>query len=124
MIRSIRWLAGIACAMLSVAALANLQTLRSQARAGVPKAEFELGELYQFGVGRPDHLHKALKWYRRAEAHHVARAGVLARRVEDLLAAGRHPATPVPVRHAAAGKAAAGAARPRAAGAGTALTGH
>ncbi|MDA8389422.1 MAG: SEL1-like repeat protein [Gammaproteobacteria bacterium] len=103
MIRSIRWLAGIACVVLSTAAAANLQTLRAQARAGVPKAQFELGELYQFGVGRPDHLQKALKWYRRAEAH-VPRAALLARRVAAQLAADTHARVAQPLHRAPAAR--------------------
>ncbi len=80
MIRSTRWLAGIACALLTTAAAANLHTLRAQARAGVPRAQFELGELYQYGVGRADHLEQALKWYERAQAK-WPRAGVFAHRL-------------------------------------------
>lgn len=72
-------LGGLACG-----AHAGLKTLRRQAEKGSPQAEFQLGELYQYGVGRPDHLIHALAWYDRA-APHVPRAAVLAKRVAALL---------------------------------------
>lgn len=63
---------------------AGLKTLRHQAEKGNPQAAFRLGELYQYGVGRPDHLIHALAWYERA-APHVPRAAVLAKRTAALL---------------------------------------
>lgn len=63
---------------------AGLKTLRRQADEGNPKAELKLGELYQYGVGRPDHLIHALVWYDRA-APHLKRAAVLAKRTAALL---------------------------------------
>ncbi|HUW98216.1 MAG TPA: hypothetical protein VMV40_05145 [Acidiferrobacter sp.] len=59
---------------------ANLQTLRRDAQKGVPRAQFELGELYQYGTGQPNHLVRALSWYERA-APKIPRAAVLARRI-------------------------------------------
>ncbi len=72
-------LGGVACG-----AHAGLKTLRRQAEKGSPQAEFQLGELYQYGVGRPNHLIHALAWYERA-APHVRRAAVLAKRTAALL---------------------------------------
>jgi len=59
---------------------ADLKTLRREAQSGVPQAQFKLGELYQYGIGQPDHLVHALAWYERA-APKIARAATLARRI-------------------------------------------
>lgn len=72
-------LGGVACE-----AHAGLKALRRQAEHGNAQAEFRLGELYQYGVGRPHHLIHALVWYDRA-APHVPRAAVLAKRLAALL---------------------------------------
>lgn len=72
-------LAGLSCG-----AHAGLGALRRQAEKGSSQAEFKLGELYQYGVGQPDHLIHALIWYDRA-APRVRRAAVLAQRTAALL---------------------------------------
>lgn len=79
---------------LTCGAHAGLKTLRRQAEKGSPQAQFQLGELYQYGVGRPDHLIHALVWYDRA-APHVPQAAVLAKRIAARL-------TPAERRQAAA----------------------
>ena len=83
-----RWTPGVAavtlCLLCAPLARAGLQSLRQAARGGAPNAELKLGELYQYGVGRPDHLIRALAWYERA-APKSARAAELARQTAALL---------------------------------------
>lgn len=83
-----RWTPGVAaftlCLLCSQVAHAGLRSLRHAARGGAPQAELQLGELYQYGVGRPDHLIHALAWYERA-APKSARAAELARQTAALL---------------------------------------
>ena len=83
-----RWTPGIAGLTLLLlswhAAHAGLRSLRREARAGVPNAELKLGELYQYGVGQPDHLIHALAWYERA-APKLPRAAELARQTAAML---------------------------------------
>ena len=79
-----RWTPGIAGLTLVIlcwpAAHAGLRGLRHAARSGAPNAELKLGELYQYGVGQPDHLVHALAWYERA-APKSHRAAELARQL-------------------------------------------
>ncbi len=83
-----RWIPGVAALTLCLFCLqvadAGLRSLRRAAHGGAPKAELKLGELYQYGVGRPDHLIHALAWYERA-APKSARAAELARQTAALL---------------------------------------
>ncbi len=64
--------------LMSSPAQAGLHALRQEAHKGLPKAELQLGELYQYGTGQADHLIRALEWYDRA-APHSPRAAELAR---------------------------------------------
>ncbi len=83
-----RWTPGVAALMLCLlggqVVYAGLRSLRHAAHSGAPNAELKLGELYQYGVGRPDHLIHALAWYERA-APKSARAAELARQTAALL---------------------------------------
>ncbi len=65
---------------------AHLRALEAAAGRGNVVAELKLGELYQYGVGEPNHLFEALIWYDRAEPA-SARAAQLARRVGRRLSA-------------------------------------
>lgn len=47
---------------------ANLEALRAAAEEGQPQAQYQLGVLYEFGFGRPDHRVDAYVWYSRAAA--------------------------------------------------------
>ncbi|WP_298134960.1 SEL1-like repeat protein [Acidiferrobacter sp.] len=79
--RMIPGIAGLALLMLCwQGAHAGLRQLRREAQGGAPNAELKLGELYQYGVGEPDHLVRALAWYDRA-APRSPRAAELARKV-------------------------------------------
>ncbi len=79
-----RWTPGIAGLTLVIlcghTAHAGLRGLRRAAHSGAPNAELKLGELYQYGVGQPDHLVHALAWYERA-APKSRRAAELARQL-------------------------------------------
>lgn len=77
---------GVWMVVTALPATAGLQALRHQAQQGIPKAELQLGELYQYGVGRPDHNIWALAWYERA-APQVAHAAVLAARLKRQMSA-------------------------------------
>ena len=48
----------------------NLSTLRAKAEAGDPKAQNNLGVLYEKGQGVPQNVVKARHWYRLAAGHH------------------------------------------------------
>lgn len=72
--------AALSAALPALKVHADLKSLHQAAQRGRPNAELKLGELYQYGVGLPDHLVHALAWYDRA-ASRSPRAAVLAKRV-------------------------------------------
>ena len=47
---------------------ADLAALRAAAEQGQAQAQYELGVLYEFGFGSPDHKVEAYVWYSRAAA--------------------------------------------------------
>jgi localization factor PodJL len=61
----------------------NLENLRAQAQAGDVAAQLELGILYEYGFGMPEHMVPALAWYLRAADNGDAKA---AKRRDELKA--------------------------------------
>jgi hypothetical protein len=53
---------------------ADVKTLRKQAEAGDPKAQFNIGSMYENGSGVKQDYAEAAKWYRRAAERGDARA--------------------------------------------------
>jgi uncharacterized protein len=60
--------------MLQASGTTDIEKLRSQAGAGDPKAQFELGRAYQDGTGVQQNDELAVDWYRKSAEHDYSQA--------------------------------------------------